>query len=38
LSAEWSVATGEMTPKLNFKRKVVTEKYRDAIEKIYSGR
>jgi long-chain acyl-CoA synthetase len=37
LSTEWSVATGEMTPKLNFKRKVVTEKYRDAIERIYSG-
>jgi long-chain acyl-CoA synthetase len=37
LPTEWSVATGEMTPKLNFKRKVVTEKYSDAIERIYSG-
>jgi long-chain acyl-CoA synthetase len=37
LPTEWSVATGEMTPKLNFKRKVVTEKYSAAIERIYSG-
>ncbi|MDR3716201.1 MAG: long-chain fatty acid--CoA ligase [Puia sp.] len=37
LPAEWSVATGEMTPKLSLKRKVVTEKFRDAIEKIYSS-
>ena len=37
LPAEWSVATGEMTPKLSLKRKVVTEKYRDLIERIYAG-
>ena len=35
LSNEWSVATGEMTPKLSLKRKVIMEKYRDAVEKIY---
>lgn len=35
LPYEWSVETGEMTPKLSLKRKVVMEKYRDAIERIY---
>ena len=36
LANEWSVDTGEMTPKLSLKRKVVMEKYRDSIERIYS--
>jgi len=36
LPNEWSIDTGEMTPKLSLKRKVVMEKYKDAIEKIYS--
>ncbi|MEK7224642.1 MAG: AMP-binding protein, partial [Bacteroidota bacterium] len=36
LPNEWSVNTGEMTPKLSLKRKVVMEKYRDAIERIYA--
>lgn len=36
LSDEWGVDTGEMTPKLSLKRKVIMEKYRDAIERIYS--
>lgn len=36
LPNEWSVDTGEMTPKLSLKRKVVMEKYRDAIERIYA--
>ena len=36
LPYEWSVETGEMTPKMSIKRKVVMEKYRDAIERIYS--
>jgi long-chain acyl-CoA synthetase len=36
LANEWTVDTGEMTPKLSLKRKVVNEKYRDAVERIYS--
>ena len=36
LPREWGVDTGEMTPKLSLKRKVVIEKYRDAIERIYN--
>jgi long-chain acyl-CoA synthetase len=36
LPQEWSIETGEMTPKLSLKRKVVMEKYRDAIEHIYA--
>jgi long-chain acyl-CoA synthetase len=35
LPDEWSIDTGEMTPKLSLKRKVVMEKYRDAIERLY---
>ncbi len=36
LPNEWSIDTGEMTPKLSLKRKVVMEKYRDAIDRMYS--
>jgi long-chain acyl-CoA synthetase len=36
LENEWSIETGEMTPKLSLKRKVIMEKYKDAIESIYS--
>jgi long-chain acyl-CoA synthetase len=36
LPNEWSVDTGEMTPKLSMKRKVISEKFKDAIERIYS--
>lgn len=36
LPREWSVETGEMTPKLSLKRKVVMEKFSDHIERIYS--
>lgn len=36
LPKEWSVETGEMTPKLSLKRKVVLEKYKTTVEKIYS--
>lgn len=35
LPNEWGIDTGEMTPKLSMKRKVISEKYRDAIERIY---
>lgn len=35
LPREWSVDTGEMTPKLSVKRKVVLEKYKEAVERIY---
>lgn len=35
LPNEWSIDSGEMTPKLSMKRKVITEKYKDAIERIY---
>jgi len=35
LPQEWSVETGEMTPKLSLKRKVIMEKYRDAVRRIY---
>lgn len=36
LPREWTVDTGEMTPKLSLKRKVVNEKFKDAIERIYA--
>jgi long-chain acyl-CoA synthetase len=36
LPDEWGIDSGEMTPKLSMKRKVIIEKYRDAIERIYA--
>ncbi|MEO8763233.1 MAG: AMP-dependent synthetase/ligase [Ginsengibacter sp.] len=36
LPYEWSVETGEMTPKLSLKRKVIMEKYKDAVRRIYA--
>jgi long-chain acyl-CoA synthetase len=36
LDAEWNIDGGELTPTLKLKRKVIMEKYRDAIERIYS--
>jgi len=36
LPDEWSIETGEMTPKMSLKRKVLMEKFRPAIERIYS--
>jgi long-chain acyl-CoA synthetase len=35
LPNEWTVDTGEMTPKLSLKRKVIMEKYRDVVDRIY---
>jgi long-chain acyl-CoA synthetase len=36
LPAEWSIDGGEMTPTMKLKRKVITDKYKGAIEKIYN--
>ncbi len=36
LSHEWSVDTGELTPKMSLKRKVIMEKYRGAVDRIYA--
>ncbi|WP_316831428.1 long-chain fatty acid--CoA ligase [Pedobacter aquatilis] len=35
LPKEWSIDGGELTPKLSLKRKVITEKNNNTIEKIY---
>ncbi|MDQ1140217.1 AMP-dependent synthetase/ligase [Pedobacter agri] len=35
LPKEWSINGGELTPKLSLKRKIITEKNQDTIEKIY---
>ena len=36
LPCEWSIETGEMTPKMSLKRKVVMERYKAEVEKIYA--
>ncbi len=35
IPVEWTIDTGELTPKLSMKRKVIMEKYNDSINKIY---
>ncbi len=35
LAVEWSIDTGEMTPKLSLKRKVIHEKNKELIDRIY---
>ena len=33
---EWTIETGELTPTLKLKRKVIMEKYKTAIDRIYA--
>jgi long-chain acyl-CoA synthetase len=37
LPAEFSIAAGELTPTMKVKRKVVEERYRDVIDRLYEG-
>lgn len=34
---EWSVETGDLTPSMKLKRRVVEARYKDAIENMYRG-
>ncbi len=36
LTNDWSIESGELTPKMSLKRKVVMEKYQEAIDRIYN--
>ena len=35
LPREWSIENGEMTPKMSLKRKIIMDKFKNEIEKIY---
>lgn len=37
LHKEWSIDEGELTPKLSLRRKVILEKYKNLVEKIYTN-
>lgn len=37
LPHDWTVETGELTPKLSLKRKVIMERYRDEVKRIYKS-
>lgn len=37
LAKEWNVADGEITPKLDLKRKVIMERYKAQVDRIYNS-
>ena len=37
IADDWSVESGELTPTLKLKRRIIRDKYQDLYEKIYSG-
>ncbi|RYY30379.1 MAG: long-chain fatty acid--CoA ligase [Chitinophagaceae bacterium] len=37
LPDEWSIESGEMTPKLSIKRKVIMEKFSEQVDRIYAS-
>ena len=37
ISDKWSIETGELTPKLSLKRKIIKEKYGKVINSIYNN-
>ncbi len=37
LPQEWGIESGELTPKLSLKRKVIMEKHKNEIEELYNG-
>jgi len=37
LAQEWTVTGGQLTPKLSYRRKVITSENKEVIEKIYDS-